>query len=248
MVPFYGANDVEIPGKSLVSKGVPPFCIGCSWIFCCKTIFILGEIWVSIATWEIFPPWPHHFDGNWIVVRPSRNGPLAKALGSAKFIATSQRDHNVTGQNLPRWGSSCKSAIHSTMMEYEYNGWLVGADLEKEIAQSNVSIGQNGRPCGKQKLVIFQSYPSWFWAGWLVWFKIRTLRKLFSESLSMLFRDVLFICSVRFWYIHLPYIYIYSYTCICCCCCCCYPYWHEYCYDHDSCCMMYRQTYACIYI
>ena len=24
----------------------------------------------------------------------------------------------------------------------------------------------------------------------------------------MLFRDVLFICSVRFWYIHLPHIYI----------------------------------------
>ena len=29
-----------------------------------------------------------------------------------------------------------------------------------------------------------------------------------SESLSILFRDVLSICSVCFWYIHLPYIYI----------------------------------------
>ena len=92
----------EIPGKNLVSKGVPPFCIGCSWIFCCKTIFILGEIWVSIATWEIFPSMtsPLRWELDCGSTIPKR--PLGQSFGKCQIYSNlttrSQRDRSEFAQ------------------------------------------------------------------------------------------------------------------------------------------------------
>ena len=96
-----------------------------------------------------------------------------------RFIATSQ-DHKVTGQNLPRW-------VKLQMSQH----WSKRKTLWKTEAGHFpvLSIPVLGRLIG-----LIQNQNSTKTVLWV--------------SKYVVSWYIIYICSVRFWYIHLPYIYI----------------------------------------